>query len=1009
MRVNSLRLRNFRAFRSAEIDLSADVVAIYSRNGIGKTAIFDAIELAMLDELHRFENAKSETPVESYVTNVFGDGTFAVSLRFDDGTEAIVDGDRDGRRNRSGSFRDIHDLVFKYLVSPSYDVRPQQVATIRSVFRSTHFLSQQFIANLARVGGVEESTLATLIGSADLQKCADRAEKVVSELAKRLRNEYARGLAEAREAHAAAAVELGRLESAASARQQIVDRLTRSLATEPAFLKKIAAMGKSTDLAALSSAALQDVSVTAAMEAAALVNRLAIARTIVTDDTAYGVLVAQIDNAAAELKKLHAELRTHTTRATEASERLDVAATALRIADGAFTAAENQRRGRQQWHDAVEAAAQSRNKQYLASAAAAQLTATAAERDTAVAQTRSAISANERQHREAADVLRKLQATRRSVEGAIANEEGARQTLAAGRAKLDAWNQEQERLVGEIANIERSLEAARDQLQRLSLDTEDELSRVDELLAELGAHVSGAECPLCGHKYGSERQLGAALDRMRQRQATLLTEGQQKRAELTRVVTALSSSLDDAYRQSERVTSEIAETLATTSQAELVRTEALRTLAAAGCDPASHGAFISDLEVRIGRALQQQTESASTVAQYREEEFALANDLDQLTLNHFEAQTRVSEAAVAAEAYERDAELLAVNLAIESTSDGKARLQSAKTEAVARAREASDARSAFEREQNDAKAAGADLAQARERIADVDRQIRTFRERRESLAMRYADIGVPLDADATVLGALVESIEGKHRQLVAVADGARQLATLSVDGPIEQSLFTARQNEARSADMLATATARVAAAQRALQRATGWIAPLRASVSSAVTNFIGPHAEAINQIFRRMVPHAHAFEEIVLRASNGGGLDLGLRYRGKDAPSGSPEFFLSTAQMNVLALSIFLAFAQSQQWSQFETMLLDDPVQHLDDLDALAFLDMLRAVLQSGERRQVIISTCSRNLYAHIIRKFRLVEAPGLRFSAITLEDHPLEGATIRYDHGAAPNSAIAG
>ena len=80
--------------------------------------------------------------------------------------------------------------------------------------------------------------------------------------------------------------------------------------------------------------------------------------------------------------------------------------------------------------------------------------------------------------------------------------------------------------------------------------------------------------------------------------------------------------------------------------------------------------------------------------------------------------------------------------------------------------------------------------------------------------------------------------------------------------------------------------------------------------------------------------------------------------------------FLSNAQLNVLALSIFLSLGAGHKWSRINYPLLDDPVQHLDDLDALAFVDSLRAVAlgKFGEKKQIIVSTCDENLYRLMIQ-----------------------------------------
>jgi hypothetical protein len=91
-----------------------------------------------------------------------------------------------------------------------------------------------------------------------------------------------------------------------------------------------------------------------------------------------------------------------------------------------------------------------------------------------------------------------------------------------------------------------------------------------------------------------------------------------------------------------------------------------------------------------------------------------------------------------------------------------------------------------------------------------------------------------------------------------------------------------------------------------------------------------------------------------------------------------------------------------QKWFNLDSVLLDDPIQHLDDLDAVAFLDTIRAVAlgRFGTKKQVILSTCDRNLYRLMIHKFRLIESAGARFCAISMLDGGSTGPRIQYDFG---------
>ena len=161
------------------------------------------------------------------------------------------------------------------------------------------------------------------------------------------------------------------------------------------------------------------------------------------------------------------------------------------------------------------------------------------------------------------------------------------------------------------------------------------------------------------------------------------------------------------------------------------------------------------------------------------------------------------------------------------------------------------------------------------------------------------------------------------------------------------------------------------------------------------------HQREIERHFRAMVPSPHLFDGIGMHHHDER-LDIGIRYRGQIAEAGEPRVFLSNAQLNVLALAMFMSMGAKQHWSRLAVLLLDDPIQHLDDLDAVAFLDTLRAVAlgRFGARRQIVLSTCDKIVYRLMVQKFRLMEASGARFTAISLLDGGTAGPTIQYDFG---------
>lgn len=83
--------------------------------------------------------------------------------------------------------------------------------------------------------------------------------------------------------------------------------------------------------------------------------------------------------------------------------------------------------------------------------------------------------------------------------------------------------------------------------------------------------------------------------------------------------------------------------------------------------------------------------------------------------------------------------------------------------------------------------------------------------------------------------------------------------------------------------------------------------------------------------------------------------ELYLKTDGENNQTILPEYFFSTAQLNTVALSIFLGQALSMDL-KVKTIFIDDPVGHFDDINVLAFVDLLRNIIMDG-KWQIVIST----------------------------------------------------
>ncbi len=86
--------------------------------------------------------------------------------------------------------------------------------------------------------------------------------------------------------------------------------------------------------------------------------------------------------------------------------------------------------------------------------------------------------------------------------------------------------------------------------------------------------------------------------------------------------------------------------------------------------------------------------------------------------------------------------------------------------------------------------------------------------------------------------------------------------------------------------------------------------------------------------------------------------------------SNAPEFLFSSSQMNALAVSIFLALNLGVQSPPLSTIMLDDPLQSLDDVNLLGLIDLFRRLVVS---RQFVVSTHDARFGRLLQRKLRPV------------------------------------
>lgn len=126
-----------------------------------------------------------------------------------------------------------------------------------------------------------------------------------------------------------------------------------------------------------------------------------------------------------------------------------------------------------------------------------------------------------------------------------------------------------------------------------------------------------------------------------------------------------------------------------------------------------------------------------------------------------------------------------------------------------------------------------------------------------------------------------------------------------------------------------------------------------------------------NEIYHSLNPHTRFKSmdfEIKVKHNH-----VGINFIAKDSKvKAKPEYLFSSGQLNTFGISMFLSMALRQNWLNLDVLWLDDPIQNLDDINILSFIDFIRGLIDSsGRKKQVFLSTHDERFYDLIMNKFQ--------------------------------------
>jgi DNA repair exonuclease SbcCD ATPase subunit len=1014
LRLKRLHVSEFRCFGEADLDLSSDVVAIYGRNGVGKTSVFDAIEFALFGCIDRLGDFSEDT---DYVSRVGGETAPRVRLDFQSGPRPVTWVETTWNReegcvesiggNRKWSTH--RNLLYGLLVDRNSLGKRKDVAAVGELFRATLMLSQDSIRRFIEEGPEERAKVfARLAGLAHIQRSRDKAQEVVRLAERELRkvsSQLQQSTVGLRELELRFAEKQGRC-------QAILERLGGE---RPAL----------TDLAR----ALGVAGIDAPHDSLFGEDTLAIAR------AARGRCDErrrELESRSSRLASLEAGLVSHTDRQARLA-RIQQQGDELRVQLYDLVASHAHLVGIPQAAvdriaplnvRAQEISAEIQRTQELRELSR-DLTAS---RD-AVAQI--LVESLERDETAARHGLADKNRARATT--SIRKAEAAKAVAAAQRhlARLNALRDQLPRYAsaaGELETARSNRDRSQDQLRRLNeviqeessrlesieariAEAQDELSRREAMTEEHSTLVSrlrefatGDACPLCGTAHPSNPVLLEAIDVMlreipesvrsasallqaarneRAEHQALLSRNRQEHSVLTESLTAVRTRIQELESEGADMESQasalgilpseekLRDAIESWTLQLLTHQEALRDQAATLSELDQ---VVEDLERSASRALGELDDARNRRRQ-------LEGRLEELLV-------RLSELGCREKDFPSQNELVAVG---NHLRDELAQVEQARNALEVERQRAEDKEKASIRQRRSLE----------KKLTSLDRESGDLSGEIERFRSRSREFGFKGDATNESLAEVRRSIDSQAdavREARGVAEKfelASELETLQLD---TNNIRTECSSAKEQVKEIRKERGRL---QNARATAEAWIPPLSSSLTTAVEKTIVSHQLEIERHFKAMIPSPHLFDAITMRQVEER-LELGVRYRNQGSTSGEPRAFLSNGQLNLLALSIFLSLGAKQRWSRLDSLLLDDPIQHLDDLDAIAFLDTLRAVAlgRFGKRKQVILSTCDRNLYRLMIQKFKLLEPAGARFTAISLIERGSGGPLIHYDAG---------
>jgi hypothetical protein len=185
-----------------------------------------------------------------------------------------------------------------------------------------------------------------------------------------------------------------------------------------------------------------------------------------------------------------------------------------------------------------------------------------------------------------------------------------------------------------------------------------------------------------------------------------------------------------------------------------------------------------------------------------------------------------------------------------------------------------------------------------------------------------------------------------HTERDRLIDLERALLTLEVSQSVSKTA-SLEEHVAVLRQAAETAASLVESSEKALALAKSMDRGVRSISGEIMDERLAQISPLLNELYQRLRPH---FDWRSIEYSIRGDVRRFLSLKVGDGLN--PQFVFSSGQRRAAGLAFLLSVHLARAWTSWRTLLMDDPVQHIDDFRALHLIEVLAALRLGG--RQVI-------------------------------------------------------